>query len=157
MSGTHPKPPGAAQHRGRQGGGARLPPAEARTFTPTFCFTSGLARLVVPPRTGSPDTDFPPNWGIYFPSPVASTSSENFHPGLPRPAPKSGRPSVWTTTRTTIILSSAGEDCPVRLQHKRGDDCSNPELKLTRNQGARRLEKHTRLRLPGAPTVCASI
>lgn len=85
---THPKSQGAAQYRGRQGGGARLPPTEARTFTPTFCFTSDLARRLVPPRTGSPDTDFPPHWGSYLPSPVASTSSENFIPGyqdmLPR-------------------------------------------------------------------------
>lgn len=82
----------AAQHLGGQEGGAQLPLTEARTFTPTFCFTSGLAWLVAPPRIGSPDTDLFHSPGeVTSLSPVASTScSENFIPGyqelLPRVA-----------------------------------------------------------------------
>lgn len=57
---TGPEPPGAtcpSPAQRPQGGGARPPAAEARTFTPTFCFASGLARLWHRPGQGDPDPD----------------------------------------------------------------------------------------------------
>lgn len=58
---TGPEPLGAtcpSQAQQPQGGGTRSPAAEARTFTPTFCFASCLAWLWHRPGRGDPDTDF---------------------------------------------------------------------------------------------------
>lgn len=45
---AQPCPPPAPRPRG---GGGRPPAAEAQTFTPTFCFASGLALALAPPWT----------------------------------------------------------------------------------------------------------
>lgn len=56
---------------------------------------------------------------------------------------------------TTIILSVCGRGLSCEgSMIKSGDNCSERELKLARNQGARRLEEQIGLRLPCAPCFC---
>lgn len=107
---TGPEPPGATcQPRAerRRGGGARPPAAEARTFTPTFCFASGLAWLWHRPGPGDSDAGFPAPGDAASLSPRGRRQAfriTKLSPSMLKVAPKSSTTSAATTTTTTTTM-----------------------------------------------------
>lgn len=139
----------------RQEEGAQLPLREARTFTPTFCFTSGLAWLVAPPRIGSPDTYFfpPPPWVSYLPSPVwPPPAAQRTSSRLPRAAPMSGRPLVGDNNDNNHTKLLREGIVLLRLHDKKRRQLQGTRVEIHKKprSGARRLEVQTGLHLPCA-------